>query len=638
MNNLEIITKTLQKDKRLWSDDKEPQLLKAELISLVSQDDEKLVDLLVSENKIKDQFFKQVGKTMIFKKEKFLQLVTMNEFLPNSFTAFENKIGLQVNGSLLSKSDSVSLVFPHKDCVLEGGQTKEESKRNEMFFNTILAPDEVDRLKEPKVFTNALRISKDGEKKVVKISDKDNLIIKGNNLLALYSLLPKYRDAVKLIYIDPPYNTGSDSFGYNDNFNHSSWLTFMKNRLSVGHELLKDDGFIFTHCDKNEHAPLKLLLDEIFGEENYIDTITVVNNPRGRDYGGVANMHEYIHIYSKTLSAELNPLNNPNKEFPYEDSIGPFETRELRNRNTKFNEDNRPNLVYPFYLNPENEDKDGFLEISLESKKGWVKVMPAKSQGIQTVWRWGKEKSLGELNVNICGKAMKECGRYQIVEKYRKDTTMARSVWWDKEVNSEKGTLHLKELFNGKVFDHPKPEGTISRIIEMATNPQDLVLDYHLGSGTTATVAHKTNRQYIGIEQMDYIKPVTVERLKKVINGEKGGISKIVDWKGGGDFVYIEMLEWNQKYIDLLEKVKSKKDILLVKEKIEKEAFYKYQINFDDFDQKEFDLLSLEDQKQVLCDVLDLNHLYVNLGSIEDTTFKVSDADKKFNEMFYNKK
>lgn len=191
-------------------------------------------------------------------------------------------------------------------------------------------------------------------------------------------------------------------------FNQNLFVQFLeqKNRLESAKTLLNKQGIIFVHCDNNEQAYLKVLLDDVFGIENFIDTITVVNNPRGRDYGGVANMHEFIHIYSKSeFNYEMYPMVDPDKKFPFEDNIGPYETRELRNRNTAFNDKNRPNLCYPFYVNPVKEIDNGFLELSLEKKGGFIEVWPAKSQGIQTVWRWGKPKAEGSLNIDVVGKA-----------------------------------------------------------------------------------------------------------------------------------------------------------------------------------------------------------------------------------------
>ena len=344
-----------------------------------------------------------------------------------------------------------------------------------------------------------------------------NLFIEGDNLEVLKVLQRSYYGQIKLIYIDPPYNTGND-FIYNDKFKgnkeeyleeigikngngdliridglskntkdsghyHSNWLNMMYPRLFLARNLLRKDGVIFVSIDDNEVHNLKMIMNEIFGEENFIACITVKGNPRGRDYGGVARMHDYLIVYSKSEETEINSLYNENKSFPYKDKEGEFEIRELRNRNIAFHKDNRPNLYYPFYINPSNKDENGFLEISLEKKENWIEVYPKESQGYQTVWRWGKNKSRENLNKKIFAKAMQDNGKYQIIEKYRERTQMARSVWDDKLVNTERGTLSLKELFNKKLFPFPKPYEMIQRIIEMGTNVKDesIVLDFFAG-------------------------------------------------------------------------------------------------------------------------------------------------------------
>ena len=656
----EKIIELLKTDPRFVDD--EGEVVKAAVIDRAWKIDRELVKLLLSQPDIKAKFFEEIEGHWIFNINTFIEYVSDKNFLANSYTRFRNKIGLTIDGKFMRERGEVSLVWPYKDCVLEGGQTKEEEKRKEIFFNEILAQDEIDRLFDPKVLTNWKRYTVDGEKKVTDIKRdengtiRENLIIKGNNLLALHTLKKQFRGKVKLIYIDPPYNTGNDSFGYNDSFNHSSWLTFMKNRLEIARVLLREDGVIFVHCDSREQAYLKVLMDEVFGRNNFIEVITVVNNPRGRDYGGVANMHEFINVFSKTTNYTLFDLLDENKKFPYKDKIGDFEIRELRNRNIKFNDKNRPNLFYPFYLNPTNKDDNGFYEISLKKITGWHEVWPAKSQGIQTVWRWSKEKSQQNLNVNICGKAMKENGRYQVVEKYRKKTRMARSVWWDKEVNSERGTLHLKNLFKGKVFDNPKPEETLNRIIEMSTNEGDIVLDFFAGSGTTAAVAHKMNRQWITIEQMDYVEAITVERLKKVIgkkvkkDGEmfdeleydSGGISKAVNWQGGGDFIYCELMKYNEAYMDKIQSAKTSEELVELWKEIAENSFLNWYVNPEMPEEAVNDFIEigrmengLEKQKKLLAELLNKNQLYVNLSEIDDEDFGVSDEDKKLNRLFY---
>lgn len=383
--------------------------------------------------------------------------------------------------------------------------------------------------------------------------NSENLYIIGDNLDALKHLLKSYSRKVKCIYIDPPYNTGSDGFVYPDNFKfdsatlsnkmgidaeeaeriidmrgkstHSAWLTFMYPRLILARELLTDEGIIFISIDDNEQSNLKIVCDEIFGEENFAGKITVVNNPRGRDYGGIANMHEYLLVYKKSYNTVIKNLIDYDKIFPYTDEISGFELRELRNRNIAFNKDNRPNLYYPFYINPQSELDNGLLKISLTPFNGAIELFPKKSQGISTVWRWGKEKSLENININIAAKKMVD-GGYMIVEKYRKNETMARSVWNGKEDNSEKGTLLVKELFNGnKVFDFPKSTDMIKKIFEIGSCPNDIILDFFSGSATTAHAVMKLNaedggnRKYILVqlpEEIEESKPAFKAGFKTI--------------------------------------------------------------------------------------------------------------------------
>ena len=274
-NLLDNFKNLLQKDERLVS---KGELLKNKIIELALKLDKDLIKLLLSDEKMKEVFFVDVDGTLIFDKDRFIKFVSNKQFLPDSYTAFKNKIGLiDEKGEFISEKKEVVLSWPYKDCVLEGGMTKEDQKRDEIFWNEILAPDEISRLLDPKVFTNAKRIDKNGETplchsreigNLFRIDEngdiKDNLIIKGNNLLVLHSLKKRFAGKVKLIYIDPPYNREADTF-YNDSFKHSSWLTFMKNRLEVARDLLKEDGVIFVQCDDSEYPYLKVLMDEIQG-------------------------------------------------------------------------------------------------------------------------------------------------------------------------------------------------------------------------------------------------------------------------------------------------------------------------------------------------------------------------------------
>lgn len=570
-----------------------------------------------------------------------------NSLKKGRYTKYSNKIGLysKSKGSFLKNDTEVVLNFPFKDTVLEAGMSKEDVGREERFLHLEIDSKDIDTLEEPKVLTDFRYFDKDGERSLTASSDitffdgdgelKQNLLIKGNNLLALYTLKSRLTGKVKLIYIDPPYNTGGDGFRYNDSFNHSAWLTFMKNRLEVARDLLSDDGVIFVQCDDNEQAYLKVLMDEIFGRDNFVSTSAVVINRGGRDYGGIARTHEYLTVYSKQPDIELNLVEDPDKKFQYTDDVGGFDLMELRNRNVRFNDQNRPNLCYPFYVNPDAKDDNGLLEISLEPKSGFVEVMPAKSQGIQTVWRWGKEKAQANLNVDIKGKANKN-GGYMIVQKYRGTGRRQRSVWDDKEFVNERGTEHIKQMFGRDGFAYPKSEWLIKRVLEVGSSEGDLVLDFCLGSGTTASVAQKMNRRWVGIEQMDYVETVAKERLKNVVAGELGGISQSVDWQGGGSFVYFELKKYNQEYVERIMEATSLKELEDIYVEMRNNAFLKFWFDRSHFEKDEdFRQLDLDGRKNALADVLDENQLYLNYADMDDTRHKVTADEKALTDNFY---
>ncbi len=632
---IQDLEKVLKKDDRFFSEVGE--ILKNKVSELAFAYDEKLLASLHSNTKLRKQFFVELKdkNKLIFKVDDFVAFINRKEFLPDSFTKFKNRIGLQSNNEYLRDKGDVVLAFPYKDCVLEGGQDKDDQKRDEVFYNEVLAPDEIDRLFEPKVLTNFKKFDKSGEKSVSEITEQDNLIIKGNNLLALHSLKEKYKGKVKLIYIDPPYNTGGDSFGYNDKFNHSSWLVFMKNRLEVARDFLKEDGVIFVQCDDNEQAYLKVLMDEVFGIKNFISTVIDIVKPEGRRYGFIAQAHEYLLVYGKDLSkTKMYEMTSTDKKLPYKDDKGNFDIVGLRNRAVNFfNSTNRPNLYYPFYVNKNNVDDDGFMPVSTVQLDGYTEVLPSVVDGMQSVWRWGKEKAMAQSNEVVARTGSD--GTIRIFKKDYSKTTMPTSFWQDKELITQKGTQQVDKLFDEKAFAFPKPEALLKRIIEISTKEGDIVLDYHLGSGTTSAVAHKMNRRWIGIEQMAYIETIAIERMKKTIKGEQGGVSKDVSWKGGGSFVFVELQEWNKQYIDNLEDAKTAKDVAKIYETLIKEPFFRYDVDLSQFDEKEFSKLSLDDQKKVLLKCLDKNHLYVNYCDINDATYKVSAEDKKLNKLFY---
>ena len=609
----------LEQDERFLSID--GNILRNAVAAAANNFDEKLLKILLSDEKACEHFFKDVNGVKCFKQNDFVKFINNREFLPDSYTRFKNEIRLvDENENFISKTQNISLVFPYKDCVLEGGQTKDDQKRLEIFYNETLAKDERDRLLEPKVFTCAKKFSAEGVEPVTKFSPKDNLIIKGNNLLVVSSLLERFEEKIKCIYIDVPYNTGNDSFGYNDRFNHATWLTFMKNRLELAKKLLKKDGSIWISIDDDEQAYLKILCDEIFGRDNFLANI-IWNSRKSVSNDAVISInHNYILIYTKNIS-EFNKIKKffklkaDDKDFsnPDNDPRGKWKAEPFDAPNI------RPNLTYQI-INPNTNEK----------------FLPPKGR----CWRTTKdeyEKLLADGRI-IFGKSgnVKPQLKKFFNETEAKGVTV-KSLWDDCGTTTE-ATKELQTLFESKnVFGTPKPERLIQRILTLATNEGDIVLDNFLGSGTTAAVAHKMKRQYIGVEQMDYIETVTVERLKKVIDGEQGGISKAVDWQGGGSFVYCELAKLNEKFVEEIQTARDFETIWSIYKKMVASGYISYKVDPADIDNaaKDFAALSLANQQKFLMELLDKNLLYVNYCDIDDEDFAISDADKKFSRSFY---
>lgn len=633
------LTNWLKSDHRLIDD--EGELVTATVIDRAWRLDHDLVKLLLADADIKARFFDEIDGHWIFNNNTFINYVSNKNFLDNSYTRFRNRIGLNIDGKFLQERGEVSLVWPFKDSVLEGGQTKEEERRKEIFFNEILAQDEIDRLLDPKVLTGWKRCTMDGEQEVEELRRADdgtireNLIIKGNNLLALHTLKRQFRDKVKLIYIDPPYNTGNDSFGYNDRFNHSSWLTFMKNRLEVAREFLRDDGSIFVNCDDNEQAYMKLLLDEIFERENFVANF-IWNHRKSRQNDiDLSLSHNYVVCYARDRNRfSLNPLPIDRNKFSNRDGdprgpwvADPFDAPNIRT-----------NLAYPI-INPNTGDE----------------FRPPEGRH----WRFTEEKYEEALKDNriVFGKYGKSKPQYKrFLFEAQKRGNRPQTIWDDVGTATE-ATKDLMKLFESKeVFATSKPEGLLERIIHVSTAKGEIVLDFFAGSATTAAVAHKMGRQWITIEQMEYLETVTLERLKKVIGkrvlaegkqvGEleydSGGISEAVNWTGGGDFIHCELLRYNQAYIDRIQTAKTSEELLQLWLEIAAESFLNWYVNPETPDDAVSDFIAigksengLLKQRKCLLDLLSKNQLYVNLSEMEDVEFAVSEKDKELNRQFY---
>jgi len=649
LNNLKTL---LQKDERLVS---EGELLKNKIIELALKLDKDLIKLLLSDKKMKEVFFADVDGVLIFDKDKFIRFVSNKQFLPDSYTAFKNKIGLTLGDDYLSEKKEVVLSWPYKDCILEGGMTKEDQKRDEIFWNATLAPDEISRLLDPKVFTNAKRIDKTGEHKLDKFRTdetgdiKDNLIIKGNNLLALHSLKKRFTGKVKLIYIDPPYNTGNDEFRYNDAFNHSTWLVFIKNRLEVARELLREDGLIFISIDDNEIHYLKVLMDGIFDRENYLNTFCWVSNLKGRQISGkgAAKTYEYILVYAKSKdNKNIGPFEilvekakslmpSSYKGFDYEvksDQTGSFILKnELYNTNSAFNEETRPNLVFNIHYNFKTKEVKFSNTDQEVNFKDFIKISPQKNNdGVHRfhAWRWNRDKILREIS-NL--EFVKTKDGVKIFTKIREyDATNLKDIITN--ITTTKGTHDIKALFDGKkYFNYPKPVD-LTKIFISQAGSEDIILDFFAGSGTTAQAVLElnkedgSNRQFILCEQLDYVDTVTIPRVKKVIK-------KL----GGGNFVYLELMKWNENFVDEIKQAKTSKELQRLWKMMKEKAHLSYKVDIAMFakNAKDFADLSIGEQKRFLLECLDKNHLYVNYSEIDDEEYGVSEKDKKLNREFY---
>lgn len=580
----------------------------------------------------------------IFKLNQFIEMFTYKEYWQDSYTKFENKIGLTAGGKFIDETADVVLDFPFKDTVLKAGMTKEDQKdADEPFLHETIAKAEIDQLLEPKIFVNATKYDQENlDGTPVDTFDSENFIIKGNNLIALHSLKERYAGKVKLIYLDPPYNKKGDSFLYNDRFSETSWLTFIKNRLEIAYSLLSNDGIIFIQSDDNEQAYLKLLTANIFGNDNFVATIPVISNLKGnQDQYGFAGTHEYLTVFTKDKKiTQFNNLIIDDEELNdwLEDEVGYYKKgANLKATGVNAPRNKRPNLYFPVYIQPDT------LSISLKEKQDYIKVLPI-TDGQDMSWRWQKDTMQRLINDII---VIPNDKGFSLYKKQRPElgdlpSKKPKSIFYKPEYSSGNGTNQIKKLFNNKIFPFPKPEQLISDILQIGSNENDTILDFFMGSATTQAVAMKMNRRFIGIEQMDYIKTVSVERLKKVIAGEQGGISKDVNWQGGGSFVYAELMEKNQGYLKDVQHAETTKQLEdVVNRMIAGGADFDFRVDVEKVMQDpEYQAMSLADKKQLMVKVIDKNQLYYAYSDMEDRDVQelMSESDIDFNKSFYGER
>src|SRR5690554_183020 len=650
MKLYQILESQLKKEPNYVTDNGE--LKKWVVINKAQNFDEELIELLLANEELKTRFFKEIAGVTVFNQNLFIQFLEQKNYLNDSYTQYKNKVGLTINGKYLKQRNEVALVWPFKDCILEGGQSREEDKREEIFFNEILAQDEITQLLDPKVLTNAKRFDTSEEKPLDQFNRNekgvitDNLIIKGNNLLGISSLIPNFQGKVKLIYIDPPYNTGSDSFNYNDSFNQSTWLTFMKNRIETAKKLLAPSGIFLVQCSFHQYAYLKVLMNDLF-EKHLCDFNIQVRHPDRALTGDKEfnDVIEYILIYS----------NDKGKKMPFIEEQKTIDDYTLQ---IELNENAKPETIQCGSKNVEVYLPNQYKVVSIPpSKEGLKKISirgsirEKNSSGrffvkhLENLTEYPPETlfkvpDMGDDSVShrffySAPQGKKNGGYYQGMPTSSDVTKKQYPNFYnfEKEYNnvSKQGEVEFR---NGK-----KPEELLKFLIQIFTSSKDIVLDYHLGSGTTAAVSHKLGRQYIGLEQLQSQIDLSTRRMNNVIKGDLTGISKDedVNWQGGGSFIYLELKKYNQTFIEQIEAAKDTNELLQIWKQMKAKSFLNYNVDIKKQEEhmEEFKALRIEEQKQHLCELLNKNQLYVNLDSLDDKVFECTEEEKRLNRDFY---
>jgi adenine-specific DNA-methyltransferase len=591
--------------------------------------DPELLEMLLKDETLKKHFFEKSGSVYVFDKVKFQKFILNKDFLPNNYTAFRNKVGLVTDDEYITESDEVVLVWPYKDTVLEGGQDKDDAKRTEIFWNLTLAPDQISRLLSPKALKNIQKFDSKGELvKVEEITESDNLLIKGNNLLTLHTLKEKYRNKVKLIYIDPPYNPDSknNTFTYNNAFNRSTWLTFMKNRLEVAREYMANDGSLIVAIDENEQAHLGVLLKEMFRDYE-IHCITIVHNPRGVQGTNFSYTHEYAFFVIPRGRKSISSTTIEDEEVDWSN---------LRNWGAESERADAKNCFYPVIV--ENGEIVGFGDVEPDSshptqnviKGNQIYIYPIDVNGVERKWRYARQSVdaiSGMLRTKQTGKRLEiEIG---------KTFGTYKTVWQNKKYDANVyGSQILKDLVPNSEFLFPKSLWNVYDCISavVGDDKDAIVMDFFGGSGTTAHAVLELNksdggnRRFILCEQMDYVETVTKERIRQVIlrNGQDS-------------FVYAELADANEEFVQKIKTSESLDDLFRIWTEMQERAFLSHRAtskiqtsiseNLHSLDKNEFATFLLE--------ILDHNMLYVPLSEIDDEQYGLDPETRHLNKKMF---
>lgn len=633
------LNKVLKAFPQFWNGD---ELHRSKVVDAIENKKPDVIKALVANEKIKNVYSTEIDGIFIFDFDKLCKLLKYKEYWANCFTKHRNKVGLTSDGKYLDYSSDVVLDFPFKDCVLEGGMTKEEQGKDEIYYNEIIARDEIDCLFSPKILNNAKRYTKEGiEENITNFSDEDNFIIKGNNLIALYSLKERYAGKVKLIYIDPPYNppSNNNTFSYNNKFNHSTWLTFMKNRLEAAKDLLRKDGVFIIAIDENEVHYLGVLINELFPDyESHC--ITIIHNPRGVQGTNFSYCHEYaFFIFPRGMKVIGN------RKIEKED----IDFSNLRNWGSESERKDAKNCFYGIVVNKKNNQIIEFMDISDDNyhpdmnvhlNDELVVIYPIDKSGVERKWRYARQSV---EKVKDLLKVKNNKGIYDI--QIGKDFGSYKTVWANPKYDAnEYGTKIVNSLVKNNNFSFPKSLWNVYDCIHAVTaNDKDaIILDYHAGSGTTAHAVMELNkeddgnRKFILIEQMDYIKNITCERVYSVIKKNNNNTS----------FIYTELMELNAYFVHEIQKAQSNEELEKLFAVMKTEAHLNYQVALENVLSAEYEMdgiprkvafseLELHEQKRLLIEILDKNQLYVNASEMDDCDLNISESDKAFTRSFY---
>ncbi|GAA2845271.1 site-specific DNA-methyltransferase [Pediococcus damnosus] len=576
----------------------------------------------------------------IFKLNQFIEMFTYKEYWQDSYTKFENKIGLTAGGKFIDETADVVLDFPFKDTVLKAGMTKEDQKdADEPFLHETIAKAEIDQLLEPKIFVNATKYDQENlDGAPVDTFEDNNLIIKGNNLIALNSLKKRYTGCVKLIYLDVPYffkkTISEDAFKYNSNFHLSAWLTFLKNRLEIAKELLSEKGSIWINISEDGMHYLKILADSVFTNDKFVGTIPrKTRNGKSDVPYNLSQDFDWILVYTagfendEIIGRQVKRQYLETEDFPNR----PWRKADITKQTTI---QQRPNSNFTM-INP----KTG-KEYPVNPKRSWAVAK-------DTFQEWYENGGIGfpdDYDFMSGDRPFRRIFKDEDDDKNKSSAVYSDfllKLYSGKTVN-KLGNDQIDNLFERNDFDYAKPEELLSEIMKVTTTEHDMVLDFFMGSATTQAVAMKMNRRFIGIEQMDYIKTVSVERLKKVIAGEQGGISKDVNWQGGGSFVYAELMEKNQGYLKDVQHAETTKQLEnVVNRMIAGGADFDFRVDVEKVMQDpEYQAMSLADKKQLMVKVIDKNQLYYAYSDMEDRDVQelMSESDIAFNKSFYGER